>query len=258
MLKKALGLVLATPLALGLAMPLALGLATPATAQDVEEVLTNHYEAIGGLEAWKSLESVKFSGKMVMGMGMEAPFTMVALRPNKARMEFTIQGMTGIQATDGEIAWMIMPFMGATEAEEMPEEQAKAFKREADIDGPLIDYEESGHQVELLGTEEVEGTETYKVKLTYEDGAVRYYYLDAEYYLPVKIEETREIGGNTVTIEQSLGDYKEVGGLLMAHTIEVKSAAAPGGSQVLTVDTVELGVEVEDSAFSMPEGEGSN
>ena len=250
MLKRMLGLALAAPLALGIAVP--------AIAQDVEEVLEKHYEAIGGAENWKSLQSMRMSGKLILAaMGMEAPFTMVAKRPSKARMEFTIQGMTGIQATDGETAWMLMPFMGRTEPEEMPADQAKAFKQEADVDGPLIGHEESGHKVELIGTEEVEGTETFKIKVTYPDEAVRHYYLDTEYYLPVKIEDTRIVQGNEVTVEQSLGDYKEVGGLMVAHTIEVKTPAAPGGSQVLQVDEIELNVPVEDSVFEMPASEGS-
>ena len=245
--------------ALALAAPLLLSLAAPATAQDVEEVLAKHYEAIGGLDNWRSVESMRLGGKMVISaMGVEAPFAMVAKRPDKARVEFTIQGMTGIQATDGETAWMIMPFMGSTKAERMPEEDAKIFRREADIDGPLVGWKESGYQVELVGREEVEGTETFKVRVTYGDGAVRQYYLDAEYYLPVKIEDSREVQGSTVTVEQSLGDYKEVDGLMMAHTIEVKTPAQPAASRVLTVDKVELNVAVEDSSFTMPEGDGTD
>lgn len=251
MLKNAVGLALAAPLALGLA--------APATAQSVEAVLARHYEAIGGLESWTAVESMRMSGKMAMGgMAMEAPFTMVAKRPGKARMEFTIQGMTGIQGTDGQTAWMVMPFMGRTEAERMPAEQAKAFKQEADLDGPLVGYEESGHTVELVGTEEVEGTETYKLQVTYPDGRVGHYYLDAERYLPLKIEDTREVQGDRFTLEQNLGDYREVDGLVMAHTIEVKEGEGPVGSQVFTVEEVELNVPVDDSLFTMPGSGGSN
>ena len=40
-------------------------------------------------------------------------------RPNKMRMEFTIQGMTGVQAYDGKTGWMVMPFMGKKDPEPM-------------------------------------------------------------------------------------------------------------------------------------------
>lgn len=43
-------------------------LAAPALAQDktLEEVLESYYEAVGGLDAWKGLETLRASGKMQM------------------------------------------------------------------------------------------------------------------------------------------------------------------------------------------------
>jgi opacity protein-like surface antigen len=88
-------------------------LASPAAAQDLNEVLNNYYEAIGGLDAWKQVNSMKMTGSLMMGgMGVEAPFTVTTKRPKKVRVEFTFQGMTGIQGYDGETAWQVMPFMG--------------------------------------------------------------------------------------------------------------------------------------------------
>lgn len=240
---------LGKPAGLALAAPLLLGLAAPATAQSVDDVLAGHYEAIGGLEEWKALESMRLSGTLVLAEGVEAPFTMLVARPGRARMEFTIQGMTGVQGTDGETAWTLMPFLGQTEAEPMPPAQARAFNQEADVDGPLVGYEESGLAVELAGTEEVDGTEAYQLRVTYDDGRVRHFHLDAESDLPLKIEETRELSGEEITLVQRFDDYREVGDLVLAHTIEVMS---PAGSQVLRLERVELDVEVDDSVFSMP------
>ena len=122
MLKKAVFLTLAGAL-----------LASPAWAQDLDEVLNNYYEAIGGIDAWRALESTKATGTIMMGgMGVEAPFVVTAKRPNKVRIEFTFQGMTGVQAYDGETAWMLMPFMGRTDPEVMPEDMAKDILDEAD------------------------------------------------------------------------------------------------------------------------------
>jgi outer membrane lipoprotein-sorting protein len=91
--------------------------AQPAAAQDLDinDILARYYEAVGGLDAWKSVESMKVTGKMSMRRGMEVPFTRLVKRPNKIRMEFTMQGMTGIRASDGETAWMLMPFRGESE-----------------------------------------------------------------------------------------------------------------------------------------------
>jgi outer membrane lipoprotein-sorting protein len=165
MLKKAVFLTLAGAL-----------LASPVAAQDLDEVLDNYYEAIGGIEAWKDLNTMRATGSMAMGgMGVEAPFIVTVKRPNKVRMEFTFQGMTGVQAYDGETAWMLMPFMGRTDPEVMPDDMAKDILDQADIDGALVDWQAEGHQVELMGKEETSGTETYKLKVTKKNGDVEYY-----------------------------------------------------------------------------------
>lgn len=225
-------------------------------AQDVtlEQVLQGHYETIGGIEAWQSVRTMKATGRMTMGGGMEAPFVLYAKRPRMQRMEFTFQGMTGIQAFDGETGWVLLPFMGQTEAEAMPADQAEQMREESDFDGPLIGYEEEGVQIALLGEEEVDGTPAYVLEVTMKNGNVRVYYLETEYYLPIKVEGSREQGGQVVEFETILGDYKEVGGLLMAHSIENRISGTPQGpvSQVLTLEEIEVDTPLADSLFVMP------
>jgi outer membrane lipoprotein-sorting protein len=233
-------------------------LAAPAQAQDLtlDEVLNNYYEAIGGLDAWEAVQSIKMTGKMMMGgMGIEAPFTVMAKRPNKARVEFEFQGMAGIQAYDGETAWQVMPFMGNPDPEEVPEDDAEDLYETADLDGPLVGWQESGYTVELLGMEETEGTPAYKLKVTLKNGNVQYYYLDAEYFIPIRMEGVREAQGRTVEYESIFSDYKEVDGLMIAHSIEARPKGAPAG-QVVTIDLIELNVDLPDSLFVMPEKSG--
>lgn len=228
----------------------------PAAAEEatLEEVLDGYYETIGGLDAWKEVQTVRMTGNMKMGQGMEAPFTMTFQRPGMSRLEFTLQGMTGIQAYDGEQAWYVMPFMGKTDPEPMPEEQAEQAKEQSDLDGPLVDFEEKGIQVELVGKEEIEGTGAYKLKVTMENGDVRHYYLDDEYHLPFFTLSKTEIQGQEVEIETRIGDYKEVGGLVMAHSVNNRpKGAGEDQGQTIIIDSAELGVEVPGDFFTMPE-----
>lgn len=227
-------------------------LAAPAMAQDktLEDVLESYYEAVGGLDAWKNLESFKATGTMQM-QGMEMPLTLLAKRPDKVRIEFTMQGMTGVQAFDGETAWMLMPFTGSMEPEKVPDSMARNLKEEADIDGPLIGYEEEGHQLELVGMEETEGTQAYKIKVTRASGSVQYYYLDAEYFVPIKVEGTQDMQGQQIQVEQILSDYKQVGGLMMPHSL----TSQPMGP-VITFEQIEVNTPIEDSQFTMPQAEG--
>jgi hypothetical protein len=227
----------------------------PVAAQDMtlDEVLAKHYEALGGVDNLKTVNSAVFKGNMTMGQGMEAPFTMTFLRPMMARMEFTMQGMTGVQAYDGEVAWMVMPFLGKNDPEEMADDQAKSMKVQADLDGPLLDWQDKGHQLELVGMEETEGTEAYKIRVNLANGDVHDYFLDSEYFIVIKREMKTEIQGNEVQIETIFSDYKEVGGLMYPHSMETKPKGSPEQGQVITVETIELNGDVSSDLFAMPE-----
>jgi outer membrane lipoprotein-sorting protein len=223
-----------------------------AEEMSLDELLAAHFDALGGAERLQDVQTARFTGNMTMGPGGEVPFIMTFKRPQKARMEFTMQGMTGIRVYDGETAWMVMPFMGKTDPEIMADDQAKNMKEQADFDGPLMNWREKGHQVELLGLEDVEGTEAYKLQVTLANGDVRYHYLDSEYFITIKQEGKTSIQGNEVEFETTLSDYKEVEGLMFPHSIENRAKGAPEG-QVITFEAIELGVEVPDDQFAMPE-----
>lgn len=230
-------------------------LGSSAAAQTVEEVVASNLEAKGGEEAWMALETGRMTGNMRMGGGaagaLEMPFSVEFKKPHKIRLEFTMQGMTAIQAFDGEIGWAILPFLGKTEPEEMAEDQVKQLKNQADFEGVLVNYEEKGHTVELVGQEEVDGTPAYKLKVTRADGDVDYLYLDEEYFVEFKMEAQREVQGSEMTIATVLGDYKEVDGLLFAHSMEM-SFGGGDAQQVITIEKIELGVDLPDERFAMP------
>ena len=105
-----------------------------------------------------------------------------------------------------------------------------------------------------LGKEEVEGTEAWALKVTKASGDEVTLYLDAEYYIEFKSKEKREVQGNEIEFETVIGDYKEVDGLLFAHSMEIAMGGTPA-AQVITIEQIELGVEIADDRFTMPEVE---
>jgi outer membrane lipoprotein-sorting protein len=221
-------------------------------ATDLDEILAMNYETRGGLDTIRSIHSMRLHGTTLAMGQVEAPMTVELKRPNRLRMEFTLHGMTGVQAFDGETAWMVMPFLGSTEPELIPEAQARSFRQEADFDGMLVDWQDKGHTLELLGTEDVEGTEAYKIKVTRSDGDETLVYLDTEHCIELMTISTQVIPGQATEIEvvTILSDYKEVGGVMMAHHVESRS-----GDQVMavvTIDSVEVNPEIADERFTMP------
>ena len=244
--KSAFGLIVAATLAAG-----------SAAAKTVDELIAQNVEARGGMDKLKAIQTLRISGKMTMGPGIEAPMTLEMKRPKRMRMEFTFQGMTGIQAYDGENGWQLMPFGGRKDPEPMSPEDLKDAEEQADMDGPLVDYKEKGHTVELLGQESVEGADVYKLKVSLKNGDIRYIYLDAEYFLAIKGEGKRMIRGSEVETEVSFGDFKEVEGVMFPHTIE---SGAKGGPerQKLVIETIEVNVLIDDARFKVPEAASGN
>ena len=234
---------------------LLLAIALPVAAEaTLDEIIATNIESRGGMKALKAIESLRIEGRMAMGPGMEAPITLEMARPSSMRMEFVFQGMTGIQAYDGETGWQVMPFAGSSEPEKMSEEEVKQVMDQADIDGPLVDYADKGHKLELLGTEEVDGTEAHKIKLIKKNGDETIMYLDTEYCLEIKSQQTTNMQGMEVEVEVSYGDYKEVAGVMMAHSITQAAQGQPGAMSI-TFEKVEANIDLPADRFSMPEKE---
>lgn len=220
-------------------------------AQTADEIIAKNVQARGGMDKLKAVQSIKSTATMAMGPGMEAPGLLIQKRGNLARLEFTIQGLTAVQAYDGKNAWQIMPFMGKKDPELMSSDEAKEVEEMADIDGPLVDYKTKGNQVELLGKDKIEGTDAYKMKVSLKNGDVQTFYIDADSFLEIKEETKRNVRGTEQVVESSIGDYKEVNGIVLPFAIE-SGVKGSNEKQKLTINKIEINVPADDSIFKMP------
>jgi outer membrane lipoprotein-sorting protein len=229
-------------------------LALPASAQTVDELIAKNIEARGGLEAIQAATTLRLTGTMTMGPGMQTPFTLELKRPKKMRMEFTFQGTMNIQAYDGTTGWTVMPFMDQTSPELMSPEDLRDAEEQADFDGPLVDHAAKGHSIELLGQDEADGA--YKLKVTLESGGTRYVYLDPESFLETRTEGERFVQGRETELETSFGDHREVAGVMIPHVIETSAKGSPQ-KQTLQVESAEVNLPLDDSRFAMPAPEAA-
>lgn len=221
-----------------------------ASAQSVDDIVSKHVAALGGLERIKSVKTIRQTGRATVGPGLVAPVTLSMARPNSFRMDLSIQGKTLIQATDGSTAWMLNPFTGATAAEKMSADDAKELNEMADIDGALVDWKAKGHTVEFVGKEDFEGTEVFKLKIALKSGETKYSYLDASTYLILKETSKRKREGAEIDVETILGDYKAVDGLTVAFSFEAKNG---GQTQFqITLDKIEINPALDSAQFAMP------
>jgi hypothetical protein len=203
------------------------------------------------MEKIDAVKTIRRTGKVIAGGGFEIPIVEENKRPNLVRQDVMIQGLVGTSAYDGKTGWKIQPWQGKKDAETMGEGEMKAIVEESDFDGPLVNYKAKGNKVEYVGMDEVEGTDTYKLKVTLANGETRYFYMDTDYYVPIKIETKRIVRGNEVEFETVLGDYKEVAGWYMPYSIEV-GAKGSQFKQKIAYEKIEANVAVDDGRFTMP------
>ena len=167
-------------------------------------------------------------------------------------MDMTIQGMTMVTAFSGESGWYISPFEGKTDPEKMNEDMIKQSKQETDITGPLFNYKEKGNKVELIGKEEMEGTDAFKLKITRPTGDIVYFYIDAQNYLLLKETRKQKMRDKEIESETLFSNYKIVNGINFPFVMEERAVGESSG-QAFTVESIEVNPKVDDSIFKMPE-----
>ena len=221
-------------------------------SQTVDEIIAKNAQGRGGVEKLHAIKSLRITARASQG-NFRATYVQENKRGDKVREETIIQGMAQVQAYDGKSAWQINPFGGRKDPELMSADDTKQLILDSDLEGLLVNYREKGHQAELIGHDSVEGTDCYKIKLTLKDGDVRYYYLDADSYLEIKIETQSNIRGAIQYTDTMLGDYEQVDGVYFPFSIESGETNGPSDQRIrLAIDNIEINPSLDDTRFSVP------
>tara|TARA_B100001175_G_C19510104_1_gene643224 strand:+ start:244 stop:1023 length:780 start_codon:yes stop_codon:yes gene_type:complete len=227
-------------------------------AQTVDEIIDNYLENTGGAENWGNVEGLKMSAS-INQMGMEIPIVMVQTK-NRMYTKISIQGQEIKQGVfDGESLWSTN-FM-SMKAEKSDQEDVDNIKNElGEFPDPFLNYKEKGFSVELMGTETVDGSDAFKIKLTKKpmlvDGNevpnVSTYYFDSENFVPIMVHEEVMSGpGKGMIMESKMSDYQEVEGLYLPFSMTQGVKDQPG--QPITINSIELNPTIDDSEFEFPE-----
>jgi outer membrane lipoprotein-sorting protein len=225
-----------------------------AQAQTADQIVAKHLQALGGTTALKGIKTLRISGKMVAGQGMEMPLNIEIKKPSLMRMEVSVMGQSMIQVLNGKDSWMVNPMMGSTEPTPMPTEMIEQSEGQAtQYEGPLVNYKERGATLELKGKEKLDGADVFQLKLAEKKGQESTLFLDASSYLVSKLINKAKIQGMDVVVTIKMSDYKTVSGLKFAHAMDITTEGMPpmGNSQML-IDKIEVNVPMDESRFQMP------
>jgi len=219
------------------------------SAITLDEVLSKNLAARGGMAKLQGLKSFTMDGTMSMAQGMELNFTQVMKRPLKFRMDMSFQGMTMVTAFDGKTGWAVNPMAG-NKPELSPASETKRLSEQADIDGMLIGWKEKGYAVELVGPQDVDGSTTYKIKVTDKDKEVKFVYIDAITWLEVRTDMRINMMGQEADVEMIYSNYQDLGGVQVPMVMEMRSEGQ--AMMTMTYSNPKVNVEIPDSRFAFP------
>lgn len=223
-------------------------------AQTVDEILSKSFASIGGIEKWKALNSFTCTGKAFLGQ--DFPMVIYKMKPNKSKMTMNIQGTEIVMsAYDGTTAWQLNPLGGGKDPMKLSDEIAVELK-EDEFESPYIDYKTKGHEVSLVGKEEIDGMMCYKIKIIRnknnpKDDITEFTYFDLESFIPlIEVKYARSGAEKGTEMKTYLSDYQEVNGLMFPFSIEQK---VNGKSQFkASFDKITINDIKDESVFAYP------
>jgi len=236
---------------------LLLAVLSPASAETAQELVTKNLAARGGAEKVAAIHSYVTKGELRFPGDFKLAYTETRAcsdpKTCSDRVDASLQGLTLVQAYNGKLGWRINPFEGRKDAAQMGTDEARSLADEAIIQGALLSAALRGSAVDYLGREDIDGTLTYKLRVSQKDGTVYTYYLDPDVFLEIKVLERRTIRGSEQETETDLADYELVNGVYFPFSMSSGPRnSAPSDKQVITVKSAEANVPVDPGIFQMP------
>jgi len=223
-----------------------------AHAITVDELVAKNAAARGGLDKIQAIKSLKVEGRLRFGGNFDLDFVQYQKAPDSTRSEATVQGLTQVRAWDGKEAWTISPFGGRKDPQRISAEDAKAIADDASISGSLVDYKAKGSKIDYLGTEDVDGTDAHKLKVTLKSGDIEYVYLDPDHFLEIRTVAQHKVRGTESEIVTDFGDYEQVEGVYFPFAINSHAKGDGDGGSEITIEKAQANLAVDDAIFAFP------
>ena len=213
-------------------------------AQTADEIISKHLDAIGGVDAWRKVTSIREEGTLI-AQGAEVTIVRTVLHQKGSRQDISVAGMNGYSIITPIAGWNFMPFQGQTAPEPLTDEDIKEGQPELDAQDELVDYIEKGSSVELVGKDDVDGTECFKLVLTFKSGKTESLFLDPKSYHIIRQIAKQKANGQEMEITTNLSNYQKLPeGIVVAMSISL-----PFGE--LNVKKVEVNKPVDEAIFKL-------
>lgn len=206
-------------------------------------------EARGGVERLRAIQSERLTGKISSGTTV-GTLRIEFKRPDRMRMEVGLPSGTSLRLLDGTSGWVSDAGAGPPQLRPMSTEELAVARREADMDGPLLDSKAKGIRIERAGAGRLGGRATEDLAITFPDGTLQQYQLDAASHEPLGWTETKVVDGKPVHFASVFRSTQRVEGVLFPTVIE---SSGPGqAARSISIEHIELNPLLDNARFRPP------
>lgn len=188
-------------------------------SQNLDEIVNKHIDAIGGKDNWAKVKSLKMENSLKAN-GADIKITIYQVDKKAMRQNIALMGMEGYSIMTNTEGWTYMPFQGQTKPEAMTADDVKKAQDELNLQDDFITYKELGKKIELIGKDDVDGTECFKLKMTDKDKTETTYYIDPSNYYVIKQTNKMTVNGKEMENSTTYGNFKKLPeGVVFPYTI---------------------------------------
>jgi hypothetical protein len=220
-------------------------------APTADDIIARSIEARGGLAALEARESVKMTAMVERPQDqLRYSMTLYRKRPTFYRMELQSGDTTVVQATDGELAWLVNPLTGMAEPTTMAAGPAATFNRQAHMETSLQGLLPAGSSARFVERVEEDGVELLVVEIIHADGGEITNYYDADTYLVRKATRMQETADGVQEVVTLVSDYREVDGVVYSFHAERQIDGET--ISITSWEAFEANVPMDDELFRIP------
>ena len=213
-------------------------------AQNVDEIVKKHIEAIGGKDNWTKIKTLKTTGSM-KAQGAEIVITITQVDKTASRQDIALMGMNGYSILTKTEGWSFMPFQGQTKPEALTADDVTKAQEGLDLMPPFLTYKEEGKKLEYISKDDVDGTECFKLKMTSKDKKETTYYIDPSTYYIIKETNKITINGKEMENSSMMSNYKKQDcGIVYPFNVG-------GGFGEMEVTSLEINPKVDEAIFKV-------
>ena len=217
-----------------------------ASLPTVDELLNKYVEAIGGAKALNAVTSRITKGTLdVPGLSRGGSFETTAQAPNKILTVVQVHPVgTDKTGYNGRSGWS----SNAKGVQSIKNVELTRLQREADFYLPTR-MKENYAKVTLAGMSKIGFRDVYVLELQPPSGPMERFYLDAQTFIPVRINTVRNVGTAQELLEVYLDDWREVDGIKLPFSITHRFTKL---TLVFTVKEIKHNVPLNASVFEPP------